>query len=129
MDWSATRLSHSHSTYKPYIIFRYYQSSPEESIQYGIDQLLQAMPIFTTLNAQLDEKRKGAAAAAVSLVPSPRSGSLLAPRYSVLAHYISYLLAMLSGAKAGGEQLGMMDIEHAICCMETGWQYMIQVRG
>eukprot|EP01035_Chromulina_nebulosa_P023525 gene23525-30496_t len=78
------------------------QSTPEESIQYGIDQLLQAMPIFTTLNAQLDEKRKGAAAAAVSLVSSsPRSGQT-------------------------GVHAGMMDVEHSICCLETGWLYMIQ---
>lgn len=88
------------------------QSTPEESCQYGIDQLLLAMPIFNTLNEQLEaDRKKGLAAASVSLVPSPRNenGSKGKVKSDPKRH------------------AGMMDVEHAICCLETGWLYMMQV--
>jgi len=27
----------------------------------------------------------------------------------------------------GEESSGMMEVEHALCCLEAGWLYMIQV--
>ena len=81
------------------------------------------MPIFTTLNAQLDEKRKGAAAAAVSLVSSsPRSGHPPNTNYVVIP-----LSSLCCPPGKTGVHAGMMDVEHSICCLETGWLYMIQV--
>ena len=86
------------------------------------------MPIFTTLNAQLDEKRKGAAAAAVSLVSSsPRSGQVASNSIYCGVMSLSSVLLRYYPPGQAGLHAGMMDVEHSICCLETGWLYMIQV--